>query len=131
MNGKAVSYSDALRLFNQAIDELTSISTSPPEDPLELTNLLMRALSDVLKALLILTGRGYYPYADITNLAALLLESGVINKELFSEVVNAYLGLRGIIKIDRDYTIRVIRKLIRVASERDPYLNQQLTLFRY
>ncbi|RLG77864.1 MAG: hypothetical protein DRO14_01760 [Thermoprotei archaeon] len=127
---RRTSYSDALRLFNQVMKHLNTASNTPKRSP-ELANTLLSALADVLRALLVLTGHGYPSYSDITNLAALLLESGVIDKKTFSEVVNAYLGLKGIVKISEDYIVSVIRKLIYIASSLDPYLDQQLSLFRY
>ncbi len=129
---KRKSYSDALRLFNQVIRQLSTCSSycATGKSP-EPASTLLNALINVLKAMHALTGQGYYSYSDVTNLAALLLESGVIDEGMFSEVVNAYLGLRGIIKIDNNYIIGVIHKLIDIAARLDPYLNQQLNLFRY
>ncbi|MCD6428408.1 MAG: hypothetical protein J7L12_02185 [Desulfurococcales archaeon] len=127
---RRASYSDALRLFNKVIKQLNTASRISKKSP-ELADTLLNALVDALRALLVLLGYGYYSYSDVTNLAALLLESGVIDRETFSEVVNAYLGLRGVIEVDEDYVLGVIRKLIYIASDLDPYLNQQLNLFRY
>ena len=77
---RRASYSDTLRLFNQVVKQLNTASSIPKKSP-ELASTLLNALTDVLKALLVLLGYGYYSYSDVTNLAALLLESGVIDEK--------------------------------------------------
>ena len=77
---RRASYSDTLRLFNQVVKQLNTASSIPKKSP-ELASTLLSALTDALKALLVLLGYGYYSYSDVTNLAALLLESGVIDEK--------------------------------------------------
>ncbi len=120
------SYGDALRLFNQAIDEMEKITKEG-----KLGGRARNALSLILKALLLLSGRKLPPDIDLTNLAAMALDAGIITDEEFAEIVEVNLALNGFGELSMSKFALVFRKLLHGAEKIDPYLSQQMTLFRY
>lgn len=120
------SYGDALRLFNQAIDEMEKITK---EEKWE--SRARNALSLILKALLLLSGKKLPPDIDLTNLAAMALDAEIITDEEFAEIVEVNLALNGFGELSINKFTLIFRKLLRGAEKIDPYLSQQMTLFRY
>jgi len=124
-SGKLKSYGDSLRLFNEAMDLL---SKARDDNWKEIMGEVLRKL---LQALILLKGGGLRPPSDLTYLAAQALEVGAIDDQLFALVVEANLTLNNYSSSGRDFVTEVAFTLLERAAQLDPYLSQQMLLFRY
>jgi len=123
--GKLKSYGDSLRLFNDAVNLLSKASDNNWRE------VLGDVLRKLLQALILLKGGGFRPPSDLTYLAAQALEIGAIDSELFALIVEANLVLNNYSSLGKDFLTRVVHALFEKAAQLDPYLSQQMLLFRY
>lgn len=123
--GRLRSYGDSLRLFNEAVDLLSKVRD---DDWKEVMGEVLRKL---LQALILLKGGGFRPPSDLTYLAAQALEVGAIDDKLFALIVEANLTLNNYSRSGRDFIIGIAFALLERAAQLDPYLSQQMLLFRY
>ncbi len=119
------SYGDSLRLFNEAVDLLSKVR----ED--NWREILGEVLRKLLQALILLKGGGFRPPSDLTYLAAQALEVGAIDDRLFALIVEANLTLNHYSGLGQGFILRVVSALLERAVQLDPYLSQQMLLFRY
>ncbi|OYT51404.1 MAG: hypothetical protein B6U73_02040 [Desulfurococcales archaeon ex4484_204] len=120
------SYSDALRHFARALRliEVAEVSS-------EWRTYSIDSIREALTGLLILGNVGLTSHMDLTNLAALALDKGLLNLDDFSRI--AYLNVRlrtGSTVSFKDAKL-IVDKIIKISSSKDPYLSRQLRLFRY
>jgi len=123
--GKLRSYGDSLHLFNEAIDLLSKVKDDNWKE------IMGEVLRKLLQALILLKGGGFRPPSDLTYLAAQALEVGAIDDKLFALIVEANLTLNNYLRAGRGFIMRVVSALLERAAQLDPYLNQQMLLFRY
>ncbi len=126
MSCSMTSYSEALRHVNAAIDAFKKYLSG--ENRKE--NLTI-ALMNILKSLIILKKGLYPPDMDLTNIASIALDEGIIDAKTYAEVVTANLIVKGYYINDLQYVEKVFKKLVDMVVMLDPYVNQQLMLFRY
>ena len=93
--------------------------------------LLKKILLRLLRALILLSNHKYPSYGDLTSLAAVAREIGVIDDEDFGRIVEINLYINGFIQINPDEVEELFNILIRKAEDMDPYLDRQKELFRY
>lgn len=118
-------YSEALRLVKEAVDSYTKYRKDGK------VNDLRNALVSLLRSYVMLLRGHYLPELDLTNLASIALDEGIIDKELYSDVVTANLILNGYLSRDLSVVEEVFSKLFEKLSKHDPYVSQQMYLFRY
>ncbi len=123
--GKLRSYGDSLRLFNEAVDLLSKVKDDNWRE------IMGEVLRKLLQALILLKGGGFRPPSDLTYLAAQALEVGAIDDKLFALIVEANLTLNNYSRSGKNFIIRVASALLERAAQLDPYLSQQMLLFRY
>ena len=121
------SYSDSLRLFNEAYKLYgqalnTSFNSSK--------HILKEALTLLLRASLLLVGVSL-PDLDITFLASVALDKGLITNIDFAEINMLNLKLNGYGEFSVLEFKEVFEKILKRLEELDPYLSQQMNLFRY
>ncbi len=121
------SYSDSLRLFNEAYKLYgqalnTSFNSSK--------HILKEALTLLLRASLLLIGVSL-PDLDITFLASVALDKGLISDIDFAEINMLNLKLNGYGEFSVLEFKEVFEKILKRLEELDPYLSQQMNLFRY
>ncbi len=118
-------YSEALRLVKEAVDSYVKYRKEGKASDLR------NALVSLLRSYVMLL-RGYYlPELDLTNLASIALDEGIIDKELYSDLVTANLILNGYLSRDLSVVEGVFSRLFEKLSKHDPYVSQQMYLFRY
>ncbi len=121
------SYADILRLYNKAWSlrekGLRELSTSKPEA----IKTLIRALVEMLRALALYAGRVLYGVEDPVYLAAILLDEGLIDKHLYSLIVE--------VEVTRGEKLDSLLESLKIIDEKirrlDPYIGEQSRLFRY
>ncbi|PUA32359.1 MAG: hypothetical protein B7O98_06795 [Zestosphaera tikiterensis] len=123
---KATSYSEALRHVNIAIDAFKKYLSG--ENHRE--NLTI-ALTNILKSLIILKSGSYISDMDLTNIASIALDKGIIDAKTYAEIVTANLIIKGYYVNNLRYVEDLFKKLLDKVVALDPYVNQQLSLFRY
>ena len=123
--GKLRSYGDSLRLFNEAVDLLSKVRDDNWRE------IMGEVLRKLLQALILLKGGGFRPPSDLTYLAAQALEIGAIDDKLFALIVEANLTLNNYSRSGRNFIVEVTSALLERAAQLDPYLSQQMLLFRY
>ncbi|MEM0105489.1 MAG: hypothetical protein QXX81_02945 [Zestosphaera sp.] len=119
------SYSDALCLINDAIDSYNRFKRNGR------INDLKHALSNLLRSYILLSSGHYLPDLDITNLASIALDEGLINGELYAEIVSSNLVLNGYLTGSLSVVEETFNTVLKELSKYDPYINQQMLLFRY
>ncbi len=121
------SYGDSLRLF----DEATNLVGRVLRGESSWKDVIREALTKILQALILLKGGGYRPESDLTFLAAQALEADAIDEKLYGLVVKANLIINGFLEGSREDVVEIARALMLRAARLDPYLNQQMSLYRY
>ncbi|MEM0025183.1 MAG: hypothetical protein QXV93_01735 [Zestosphaera sp.] len=118
-------YSEALRLVKDAVDSYVKYRKDGRLSDLK------HALASLLRSYVLLLEGRYLPELDLTNLASIALDKGIISRELYSDVVTANLILNGYLSSDLSFVEEVFNKLLDKLSKHDPYVSQQMYLFRY
>ncbi len=119
------SYSDALKLFVKALRIYSGISNN--------AKLMLRgkeALRELLRGLLMLKGISI-PELDLTYIASIAYDNGLIDKRDFSKVAELNLKLSGYGSVNLKDFHEVFRRLLRKAELLDPYITQQMELYKY
>lgn len=119
------SYSDALRLLNKAVDSYIRFKRSGR------VNDLREALSSLIRSYVLFSKGHYLPDLDITNLASVALDKGLIDRGLYAKIVTSNLALNGYLTGDLSIVEETFNVILKELSKRDPYINQQMLLFRY
>jgi hypothetical protein len=119
------SYSDALKLFVRALTTYSRISSG--EDLLLMGK---EALRDLLRGLLMLEGISI-PELDLTYIASIAYDNGLIDRRDFSDVVELNLKLSGYGSADIQHFHEVFSRLLAKAASLDPYITQQMELYKY
>lgn len=118
-------YSEALRLVKEAVDSYFKYRRDGE------VNELRHALASLLRSHILLLKGHYLPELDLTNLASVALDEGIIDRELYSDIVTSNLILNGYLSRDLSVVEKTFNKLLNKLSEHDPYVSQQMYLFRY
>ena len=118
-------YSEALRLLKEAVDSYVKYRKDGNASDLK------HALSSLLRSYILLLKGHYLPELDLTNLASVALDEGIIGRELYSDIVTANLILNGYLSRDLRIVEETFNKLLNEISKHDPYASQQMYLFRY
>lgn len=118
-------YSEALRLVKEAVDSYAKYRKDGEASDLK------NALSSLLRSYVLLLEGSYLPELDLTNLASVALDKGIIDSELYSDIVTANLILNGYLSSNLSLVEEVFNKLLDKLSKHDPYVSQQMYLFRY
>jgi len=120
------SYTDSLRLFNEAFKLYEQAITSSNSNK----HILKEALTLLLRASLLLVAVSL-PDLDLTFLASIALDKGLITDAEFAEINKLNLELNGYGELNLDEFRRVFQTVMKRLEELDPYLSQQMNLFRY
>ncbi len=118
-------YSEALRLIKEAVDHYFKYRKDGGISDLK------HALTSLLRSYILLLKGLYLPELDLTNLASIALDKGLISRELYSDIVTSNLILNGYFSKDLSLVERTFNKLFEKLSKHDPYVDQQMHLFRY
>ena len=121
------SYSDSLRLFNEAFKHYNQALNSSGS---ESKYLLKEALTLLLRASLLFQGISL-PDLDITFLASIAMDKGLINSSDFAEINDLNLKLNGYGEFNLLEFKEVFVKIVKRLESLDPCLSQQINLFRY
>lgn len=126
----STSYSDILRLYISAWrfkeQAKNLIGTGKVKEAYEL---LVKALVEMIKTLLLYHGRKPLSIRDPIYISSIAVEEGVLSTQEFSLIVEVIVGdnLR--------YKLKLLDKMISVIEGKlekmDPYLNSQMKLYRY
>lgn len=119
------SCSDALRLLNDAVDSYIRFKRDGRVSDLK------HALSSLIRSYVLFLKGHYLPDLDITNLASIALDKGLIDGELYANIVTSNLILNGYLRRDLNIVEETFNAILKELSKRDPYVNQQMLLFRY
>ncbi len=118
-------YSEALRLINEAVNSYDRFKKDGK------TSDLREALALLLRSYVLLLRGIYLPELDITNLASIALDKGLIDRELYADIVTSNLILNGYTSTDLKIVEKTIERMLNELSKHDPYIDQQMSLFRY
>jgi len=118
-------YSEALRLVKEAVDSYFKYKKNNEVSELR------HALASLIRSYVLLLRGHYLPELDLTNLASVALDEGIIDRELYSDIVTSNLILNGYLLRDLSMVEETFNKLLNKLSEHDPYVSQQMYLFRY
>jgi len=121
------SYSDSLRLFNKAFNLYNQALNTRDVGR---KALFSEALKTLLRASLLLKGVSL-PELDITYLASVALDKGLITIGDFAEINDLNLKLNGYGEFSSLEFTKVFGKVVRRLELIDPYLAQQMYLYRY
>ncbi len=117
---------DGLRLLNQALNSLSKV-----RELREWREEAYNALTDLLRALIALHTGKVISRMELTSIAAIALDRGLIDPRTYAEIVRINLGLHKFLNLSRDDFIELFEEILRELAEKDAYLSPQLNLFRY
>ena len=128
--GKSTSYSDVLRLYTSALRLLEKAGLSEASGRIDHAfKTLLEATANIIKALLLYHGRKPLGIKDPLYLASIALDEGLIDRSEFSILVKA------VTSRSRIESIALLKEFIGIIRGRlgslDPYLDEQLKLYRY
>ncbi len=128
--GKSTSYSDVLRLYTSALRLLEKASLSEASGRIDHAfKVLLEATSNIIKALLLYHGRKPLGIKDPLYLASIALDEELIDRSEFSLLVKAVTGK------SKGESVALLKEFIGIIrgklSSLDPYLDEQLKLYRY
>lgn len=118
-------YSEALRLVNEAVNSYDRFKKEGKISDLR------EALALLLRSYVLLLRGVYLPELDITNLASIALDKELIDRELYANIVTSNLILNGYMSMDLKIVEETVMRMLKELSKHDPYINQQMSLFRY
>ncbi|MEM2020966.1 MAG: hypothetical protein QXP80_01910 [Zestosphaera sp.] len=118
-------YSEALRLVNEAVNSYDRFKKEGKISDLR------EALALLLRSYVLLLRGVYLPELDITNLASIALDKELIDRELYANIVTSNLILNGYMSMDLKIVEETVMRMLKELSKHDPYINQQMNLFRY
>jgi len=126
----STSYSDILRLYIRAwrFKEQANnlINTGKVKEAYEL---LIKALVELVKALLLYHGRRPLSVRDLVYISSMAVEEGLLSPKEYSLIIEA------IIEENLEYRLKLLNEVINIVEEKlrriDPYLDSQMKLFRY
>ena len=126
----STSYSDILRIyirawrFREQANKL--ISTGKLKEAYEL---LIKALVEMVKTLLLYHGRRPLSVRDLIYVSSMAVEEGLLSPREYSLIIEAIIGK------NLEYKLKQLNEIINIVEERlrriDPYLDSQMKLFRY
>ncbi len=126
------SYIDALRRFRKVLSVLKSVN-----DVSELNKeKVVELIRNLLEGVMILKEVNPPTSLDLTNVAATALDKGVINPELYADItelnviINASRNIHSVGRV-KYLSRKIIEKLLKLASETDPYVTLDADIFRY
>jgi len=125
---REASYSDALRTFSEALARYHRAINSHSSKGTWIT--CKEALNLILRGILILKGVSL-PELDLVYIASIAMDKGLIDEKIFAELIDLNLKLNGYGEPSIAEFANTFMKLLSIAVTLDPYLNQQLNLFRY
>ena len=128
--GKSTSYSDVLRLYTSALRLLEKASLDEASGRMDYAfKVLLDATANITKALLLYHGRKPLGIKDPLYLASIALDEGLVDRSEFSLLVKA------VTSRSKSESVTLLKEFIgiirRKLSNLDPYLDEQLKLYRY